>query len=63
MQGASLTYVTFKEGSLYRGKQVNAQAKCCVKYNERNNAVRIQQQKMKKCKYCSSLDASFSHKK
>ena len=39
MQGASLTYVTFKEGSLYRGKQVNAQAKCCVKYNERNNAV------------------------
>ena len=27
MQGVSLAFVTFKEGSLYRGKQVSARAK------------------------------------
>ena len=39
MQGESLAFVTFKEGSLYRGKQVSAQAKWSVKYNKRNNVV------------------------
>ena len=39
MQGASLAFVTFKEGSLYRGKQVSAQAKWSVKYNKRNIVV------------------------
>ena len=39
MQGASLAFVTIKEGSLYRGKQVSAWAKWSVKYNRRNNVV------------------------